>query len=63
LKFLVEVEHPALFSAVPFEMILDLLITAKLDEAKRTQQTPEKALLDWKIMTNGATKKMVESES
>jgi hypothetical protein len=44
-------------------MVLDLLIAAKLDEAKRTQQTPEKALLDWKIMTNGATKKMVESES
>jgi sugar-specific transcriptional regulator TrmB len=52
---------PALFSAVPFEEALDLLVKAKLEEAQRTQQNTDKALCDWHSMlkenhTNRQTK-------
>lgn len=50
-------EHPALFSAVPFEEVLDLLVKSKLDEAKRAQKNSEKALSEWKFMTNGESNK------
>ena len=44
-------EHPALFSAVSFERVLDLLVKAKLEEVKRAQQASEKTLLEWKHVT------------
>jgi sugar-specific transcriptional regulator TrmB len=45
--------RPALFSAVPFEEALDLLVKAKMEEAQHTQQNTDKALSDWQSMING----------
>ncbi len=46
--------RPAIFSAVPFEEALDLLVKAKmkkaLEEARRIQQNTDKALCDWQAM-------------
>jgi sugar-specific transcriptional regulator TrmB len=46
-------ERPALFSAVPFEKVLNLLIKAKMEEAQRMQQDKDEALSDWQSMING----------
>jgi sugar-specific transcriptional regulator TrmB len=43
-------EHPARFSAVPFEKVLDLFIKAKLEEAQEIQQDKEEILSIWKSM-------------
>jgi len=40
-------EHPAKFSAVPFEKVLDLFIKAKTEEAQRIKQDKKNLLLDW----------------
>jgi sugar-specific transcriptional regulator TrmB len=40
-------EHPARFSAVPFEKALDLFVKAKMEEAKSIQQSKDKILTDW----------------
>lgn len=40
-------ERPALFSAVSFEKVLDLLVKGKIEEAKQTQEDREKALSAW----------------
>ena len=40
-------EHPARFSAVPFEKALDLFAKAKMEEAKSIQQNKDKILTDW----------------
>ena len=40
-------EHPARFSAVPFENALDLFAIAKMEEAKSIQQSKESLLSDW----------------
>src|SRR4030066_932693 len=40
-------EHPARFSAVPFEKVLDLFVIAKMEEAQRIQQSRDEILLDW----------------
>ena len=37
-------EHPARFSAVPFEKILDLFIRAKMDEAQEIEQNKDEIL-------------------
>lgn len=47
-------QRPALFSAVPFETALELLIKTKMNEAKRTQQVMKEALTDWKQMTSNS---------
>jgi sugar-specific transcriptional regulator TrmB len=49
-------ERPALFSAVPFEKVIDLIIKAKLEEAEHAQQNSHKALLDWKSMADNLTR-------
>lgn len=43
-------KRPAVFSAVPFEEALDLLVKAKLEKVQRTQQNTDKALSDWQSM-------------
>jgi sugar-specific transcriptional regulator TrmB len=43
-------DRPALFSALPFEKVLDLLVKAKLEEARRTEQNTYEALCNWKSM-------------
>src|SRR4030042_2528980 len=40
-------EHPARFSAVPFEKVLDLFIKSKMEEAQRVQQNKDEILSDW----------------
>ena len=40
-------EHPARFSAVPFEKALDLFTKAKMDEIKRIQQNKDSLISDW----------------
>jgi sugar-specific transcriptional regulator TrmB len=40
-------EHPARFSAVPFEKALDLFAKAKMEEAKSIQQSKNEILTDW----------------
>lgn len=40
-------EHPAKFSAVSFEKVLDLFVKAKMEEAQRIQQGKTEILSDW----------------
>jgi sugar-specific transcriptional regulator TrmB len=41
------IERPAMFSATPFEKVLDLLVKGKIAEAQQTQEDREKALAAW----------------
>ena len=43
-------ENLLLFSALPFEKIVDLLVKTKLEEARRTQQEKDEALSNWQSM-------------
>jgi HTH-type transcriptional regulator, sugar sensing transcriptional regulator len=43
-------EHPARFSAVPFEKVLDLFIKTKLEEAHEVQKHKDEILSIWKSM-------------
>jgi len=43
-------KRPALFSAVPFEKVLDILVKMKLEEAQRMQQNMDEALSHWKAL-------------
>jgi sugar-specific transcriptional regulator TrmB len=43
-------EHPARFSAIPFERVLDLFIKAKVEETKRLQQSKEEILSKWELI-------------
>ena len=40
-------QHPAKFSAVPFEKVLDLFIKAKMEEAQRIKKEKREILSDW----------------
>ena len=44
-------EHPAIFLAMPFEKVLDLVIKANIEEAKRMMQNKEDLLSSWRSMT------------
>ena len=41
------IEHPARFSALPFEKVLDLFIKAKIEETQHLQQTKDEILSNW----------------
>jgi sugar-specific transcriptional regulator TrmB len=41
-------ERPALFSAVAFEKVLELLITIKMDQAKAIKETKKELLNTWR---------------
>jgi sugar-specific transcriptional regulator TrmB len=41
------IEHPARFSAMPFEKVLDLFIKAKIEETKRLRQSKAEILSNW----------------
>ncbi len=43
-------EHPARFSAVPMEKVLDMLIRAKMEEAQEIRQNKEEILSIWNSM-------------
>jgi sugar-specific transcriptional regulator TrmB len=47
-------EHPAVFSAKPFEDILKLLRQNKINEAEKTQHDKEQILQAWKLMLNNS---------
>jgi sugar-specific transcriptional regulator TrmB len=44
-------EHPARFSAVPFERVLDVFIKGKMEEAQRFRQDKKSILSDWRSIT------------
>ena len=44
-------DDPALFSVVPFEKVLDLLIRANVEEAKRMMQNKKDLLSSWRSLT------------
>jgi sugar-specific transcriptional regulator TrmB len=48
----VTTERPAMFSAVPFEKVLDLLVENRMEEAQHILKDKNKALSDWQSMTN-----------
>jgi sugar-specific transcriptional regulator TrmB len=41
------IEHPARFSALPFEKVLDLFIEAKVEETQRLQRSKDEILSKW----------------
>ncbi len=49
----VTLEHPAKFSAIPFEKLLDLYLKAKMEEVKRLQQSKDQILNDWQSIVIG----------
>ncbi len=48
-------EHPARFSAVPFEEVLDLFIKAKMEEAHEIQRDKDEILSIWKSLALAKT--------
>ena len=48
-------EHPARFSAVPFEKVLDLYVKTKMEEAQSIQQNKDKILSVWRSVAVGDT--------
>jgi sugar-specific transcriptional regulator TrmB len=44
-------ERPALFSAMPFDKVLDLLIQAHLKEAQQIEQHMEEILTQWRSVS------------
>jgi sugar-specific transcriptional regulator TrmB len=50
-------EHPARFSVVPFEQVLDVFVKAKMEEAQRIQQSKNQILSDWRSIELGESEK------
>ena len=48
-------EHPARFSAVLFEKVLDQLIKAKMEQQKALQEGKKELLTTWKFITKKDT--------
>lgn len=44
------IEHPARFSAIPFEKVLDLFIKAKMEETQRLQKSKDEILSKWQAL-------------
>ena len=49
----VTLEHPAKFSAIPFEKVLDLYLKTKMEEVRRIQQSKDQILNDWQSIVIG----------
>jgi sugar-specific transcriptional regulator TrmB len=45
------IERPAIFSALPFEKVLDLLIKTNIEKAEHMIHSKEKLLSNWRSMT------------
>jgi sugar-specific transcriptional regulator TrmB len=45
------IDRPSIFSAKPFEDVLDLLIQNKVDEARNTLQDKDQILRAWQLMS------------
>lgn len=39
--------HPSLFSAVPFELVLELLITSKIEKSKKILKNKKELMSNW----------------
>jgi sugar-specific transcriptional regulator TrmB len=50
-------KRPVLFSAIPFEKFLDLVIKASTEEAERMIQNKQKLLSSWQSMTPNNSEK------
>jgi sugar-specific transcriptional regulator TrmB len=48
-------EHPARFSAVSFDKVVDIFVKAKMAEANRIQESKEEILASWKALAVGET--------
>ena len=48
-------EHPASFSAVSFDKVVDIFVKAKMAEANRIQENKEEILASWKALAVGET--------
>ena len=48
--------YPALFSAIPFDEILDLLTDIKKEQAQALREVREELLSSWKIMIKNSNK-------
>jgi sugar-specific transcriptional regulator TrmB len=44
-------EHPACFSAVPFDIVLDLFVEAKIEVAKQVIESKEELISTWRSIT------------
>jgi sugar-specific transcriptional regulator TrmB len=44
-------EHPARFSVIPLEKVLDLFVKAKMEEAQSIEQNKDELLFIWQSMT------------
>ena len=49
----VTLEHPAQFSAIPFERVLDLYLKTKMEEVRRIQKNKDQILNDWQSIVIG----------
>jgi sugar-specific transcriptional regulator TrmB len=49
------IDHPSIFSAKPFEDVLNLLIQNKVNEAKNTQHNKDQILRAWQLMSYGGS--------
>ena len=49
----VTLEHPAQFSAIPFEKVLDLHLKTKMEEVRRIQKNKDQILNDWQSIVIG----------
>ena len=56
------IDHPALFSAVEFAEVLDILCNVQIEEAKNLQMRREKLLLDWKSINLQEEQESVDSK-
>jgi sugar-specific transcriptional regulator TrmB len=53
----VTIERPAIFSALPFEKVLDLLIKADIEEVQRMIQNKEELLSSWRSIAHNNSEK------
>jgi sugar-specific transcriptional regulator TrmB len=51
------IERPAIFSALPFEKVLDLLIKADIEEVQRMIQNKEELLSSWRSIAHNNSEK------
>jgi sugar-specific transcriptional regulator TrmB len=59
-------KHPALFSAIPFEKVIDAVVKAKIEGAQGKPENMDQAIIDWKLMmkedSNSRTRKLQAEE-
>ena len=48
-------EHPATFSAIPFERVLDLFVKSKMEEVQRIERNKNDLLSDWQSIAPNAS--------